>query len=95
MRRAECTRTAIDACRLRASWLDATTGLGDASTILVAYLLLAGGVLVLSALVGFLARRLLLRGVAKLISRTQTAWDDALHEEGVFARLSHLAPAIV
>jgi len=43
----------------------------------------------------FLAKRLILRAVLGIVRRTSVRWDDALVEAGVFARLSHVAPALV
>lgn len=43
----------------------------------------------------FVARRLVLRGVNYIVSRTTTKWDDALQERGVFRKVALLAPATV
>ncbi|MFQ5597617.1 MAG: mechanosensitive ion channel family protein [Nitrospiria bacterium] len=52
-------------------------------------------VLILSVLADRVAKRLFLKYVSRLISRTTTAWDDALLKENFFSRLAHLAPAVV
>jgi miniconductance mechanosensitive channel len=61
---------------------------------------LARGILVVLALVlsfiaNVIAKRITLRGLARVVVRTETRWDDILLERKVFTRLSHLAPAIV
>lgn len=53
------------------------------------------GVAVLAYLANFIAKKVILRVVALVASRTQTDWDDVLVRRKVFSRLSHLAPAIV
>jgi len=53
------------------------------------------GVILLAAIANFLARRVIVRGMRAVASRTKTRWDDVLVEHRVFERLSHLAPALV
>ncbi len=55
---------------------------------IVAIALLAWGV-------NFIAKKLVVRGLHYLASRTQTKWDDYLVDRKVFNLLSHLAPAYV
>lgn len=43
----------------------------------------------------FIAKRLILRIIDKIVRRTRWSWDQQLHEAGFFTRLSHLAPAFV
>lgn len=59
--------------------------------------LIAGwvGVLLLAVIANFVARRVIVRGMHAVVSRTKTRWDDVLVEHRVFERLSHLAPALV
>ncbi len=52
-------------------------------------------IILLSIIVYVLAKRFILRGVAVIISRTSTQWDDIFLREKVFTRLAHIAPAIV
>ena len=61
---------------------------------------LARGILVVLALIfsiiaNVVSKRITLRGLTRIIVRTETRWDDILLERKVFTRLSHLAPAIV
>lgn len=51
--------------------------------------------IVLAYIANFIAKKLILRIVQKLIARTRVTWDDVLFEAGVFTRLSHIAPALV
>ena len=53
------------------------------------------GVLFLAVVANFVARRVIVRGMHAVVSRTKTRWDDVLVEHRVFERLSHLAPALV
>jgi miniconductance mechanosensitive channel len=61
---------------------------------------LAGGVaalilLLLAGLAKLITRRILLRLLDRLITRSATTWDDTLRNFRFFNRLAHLAPAIV
>ena len=51
--------------------------------------------IVLSSIANFVAKRLILKGVAHIIVRTETKWDDIFLERKEFDKLSHLAPAVV
>lgn len=53
------------------------------------------GVLLLAVIANFVARRVIVRGMHAVVSRTKTRWDDVLVQHKVFERLSHLAPALV
>ncbi len=59
------------------------------------HLPLALGLILLAVLGYWVAKRLLLRVVAFVVKKTNTAWDDVLLDQGVFNRLAWLAPAIV
>ncbi|MHC4520634.1 MAG: mechanosensitive ion channel family protein, partial [Planctomycetota bacterium] len=76
------------------NWL---TGLGlERGAALVVGRILAVVITIAAAYVANLvAKRLLLRGIRRLVERTKTAWDNMLLSRGVFNRLSHLAPALV
>jgi miniconductance mechanosensitive channel len=76
------------------SWLQ---GLGLAKELAALVIVLAGvvGILVLAYIANLIAKRLLLRFLNYLIAKTETKIDDAFVERRVFARLSHLAPALV
>lgn len=53
------------------------------------------GLIVLAYIANFIAKRIVLRTVEHLVSRTSTDWDDTLVKRGVFRRISHFAPAVV
>lgn len=61
----------------------------------IAILLSVITLIVLAYLANFIAKKLILRVVQKLIHKTRATWDDVLFDAGVFTRLSHTAPAIV
>ena len=46
----------------------------------------------MAVLVDWIAKRVFLRGISKLITRSNTQWDDALIEHKVLDRIAHLAP---
>ena len=56
---------------------------------------LAFGVILLSFLANFVAKRFIVRAVAAIIRRTEVSWDDMLLKRQVFNTLSHLAPGMV
>jgi miniconductance mechanosensitive channel len=43
----------------------------------------------------FLTRRIVLRGLAAIVRRTSSSWDDILMHRGVFEKLAWFAPALV
>lgn len=43
----------------------------------------------------FIAKKVILRGISKLVRHTKTTWDDLFVDHDVLERLSHLAPALV
>jgi miniconductance mechanosensitive channel len=49
----------------------------------------------LSIIANFLAKKVILALIGKIISKTKFSWDDIVFKRGVFSRLSHLAPALV
>ncbi len=51
--------------------------------------------LLVAILADLVAKRLLLVAVRAVATRTRSAWDDALVEHKVFARLAQLVPAII
>ena len=53
------------------------------------------GVFIAAWLANFIAKRVIVRAVRALISRTKATWDDILVEHHVFEKLSHVAPAVV
>jgi len=59
---------------------------------------LALGLLALAAvcwITQLLSRRFVVAGIEKLVRRSETGWDDALHDEKVFERLASLIPAML
>ena len=43
----------------------------------------------------FVARRVIVVAIRRLVARSAVTWDDALVEHDVFVRLAHLAPAVL
>lgn len=52
------------------------------------------GLLVISWVVWFITRKILLAIVARFVKRSKTTWDDRLLEHRFFAKLAHIVPAI-
>ena len=72
-----------------------TQGVNTATANSLAIGILTVLAIVLSIIANFVAKRLILKGLAHIIVRTETKWDDIFLERKVFDKLSHLAPAIV
>jgi len=62
-------------------WIESTTG--------ILFIILV------SFLANILARKIILSMVTMVIRKSRIQWDDVFLDSGVFARLSHIAPAIV
>lgn len=52
-------------------------------------------IVIFSLIVYLLAKHFILKGIAALIGRTETQWDDIILKNKVFNRLARIAPAIV
>ena len=70
-------------------------GFGGFDPGLMARLVASLGVVLLSALAFLIVRRVILRMVDALVTRTVAQWDDKLVEHRVFFWISNLAPATV
>ena len=63
--------------------------------LIVSQLIIAAAVVVVGLVTNLVAKRIILKVIHRLVKRTKTRWDDALVEQRVFHRLSHIAPAVV
>ena len=70
-------------------------GLSENMAGIAGWVGVAFGVIALAFMAGFITKNFLLAGVKYFVGRTKTEWDDFLLKRNVFARLSHLAPALV
>jgi miniconductance mechanosensitive channel len=70
-------------------------GVNPATAGFLATAILATLAIVLSIIANFVAKRFILKGLAHIVARTETKWDDIFLERNVFGKLSHLAPAVV
>ena len=70
-------------------------GLETSSANIFARILIFALIIVLTVITYLLARHLILKGLAVVIAKTSTQWDDVILRKKVFNRLAHLAPAIV
>jgi miniconductance mechanosensitive channel len=61
----------------------------------LATLIIFVGMLALAAIIYFVFRPLILRGVAHYVGKTDTLWDNELVGHGVFRWLTHLLPGIL
>ncbi len=75
-------------------WLRAL-GAGEVVAELAAILIAFIGIFILAAVANWVAKKILLRVVDGVVTRTAWKWDNALRDNRVFLRLSHLAPAAV
>jgi miniconductance mechanosensitive channel len=70
-------------------------GLSYHVSLLLSTLALVIVVTALSWLANWIAKMLINTVVTRIIEKTKTQWDDIFHQQKVFTRLSHLAPALV
>jgi miniconductance mechanosensitive channel len=70
-------------------------GLGTQGTAVLAAAVEIALVVTLAFIANLVAKRIIVRGLVELVSRTTTGWDDFLVERRLFHRLSHLAPVLV
>ena len=52
-------------------------------------------IFILSIITYWIAKRFILKGIATIIGKTKTEWDDVILKKKVFNRLAYLAPAVV
>lgn len=76
------------------NWL-LSIGVQDSTAELLTWVALVLAVLLTAFLSNFVAKRILLGAISVLVKKTKTTWDDVLEKRHVFARLSHLAPAMI
>ena len=74
------------------TWLASLPGGGSLALMLVARVVV---LLVLCVIANWVAKKILLRVITRVVRKTTTTWDDVLLERQVFTRLSHLAPGLV
>ncbi|MBU8932814.1 MAG: mechanosensitive ion channel family protein [candidate division Zixibacteria bacterium] len=77
-----------------ANWLT-DTGLTPQWAGYLSWVGVALGVIILAWVSNYIAKKIVLVAVGRVIRKTRTNWDDVLLERKVFTRLSHLAPAVV
>ena len=70
-------------------------GLGAPWANLAARAIFLGVIMALSLAADFIARRVILRTLSRLIQRSRWNWDDALLQRKVLKRVGHFAPAVV
>jgi len=70
-------------------------GLHPTAAFLLTRTLVVVGVLLLSVLANFIAKKYVLKLVHYFARKSRTRWDDIFVRERVFERVSHLAPALV
>lgn len=63
----------------------------DDLVVLLSLVCFIAGVLLVSIVANFLARRIILRFLKFLVEKSSNTYDDVLLESQVFSRLSHLA----
>ncbi|UCH85289.1 MAG: mechanosensitive ion channel, partial [Candidatus Latescibacterota bacterium] len=76
------------------TWLT-SLGFSDDQSDLTLEVAAVVGIAVLAVLANWVAKRVILNVVRRVVRRTKSKWDDVLVERKVFERLSHLAPALI
>lgn len=75
-------------------WL-LNTDLSEKNATLFKALIIVAVIIALAVLADFIASRVILTFVKRLIRKTKTRWDDILLNKKVLNRIAHIAPAIV
>ena len=70
-------------------------GLSEYYSLIAGKAVLLAVILLISFLADFIAKKILLSAVKKIVYKTKTKWDDTLLEQGLFDRLAHIAPVLV
>ena len=73
----------------------AALGLGEMQILIVSRGVALLAVALVAYIANFIAKKIIVRVMIGVVSRSKTDWDDPLVERGVFTKLSHLAPALV
>ncbi|HUF69911.1 MAG TPA: mechanosensitive ion channel family protein [Longimicrobiales bacterium] len=69
------------------TWVEAHPIVGPAIGVAI--------VLLVAWLANVIARRVILRGIARIVTRTHFTWDNQLHDHDVFKRLANIVPALI
>ena len=70
-------------------------GLNANFALIISRVSLVFFVLLLSLLANLIAKKVLIKIITNIAEKTKNNWDDVIVKQGVFDRLSQLAPAIV
>ncbi len=76
------------------SWLQ-NQGVSEYLAYYLARCIAVTGMLLLSLIANFVARRYILTGLNYIISKSSSKWDDMILQQGTLTRMAHLAPALV
>lgn len=70
-------------------------GITGGSIPVIRHILLVLAAIILSALAGFICKKVLVPVILKLTAKTEAKWDDVLFNERVLVSACHIVPAIV
>jgi miniconductance mechanosensitive channel len=70
-------------------------GFDENSALLLKGAIIVVGLFILSYIVLFISKKIIVKVLHEIAKRTETTWDDIMVERGVFQRLAYLAPAIL
>ncbi|NVN95310.1 MAG: mechanosensitive ion channel [Bacteroidetes bacterium] len=75
-------------------WL-VNIGFEENSAIILKGAIIVLGLFILSYIVLFIAKKIIVKVLHEIAKRTENTWDDIMVERGVFHRLAYVAPAIL
>ncbi len=70
-------------------------GLSETGAVVLSKILIIICIIGFSFLTNFIAKRVIVSLIGKIVSKTESKWDNIIFDRGVLTRLSHLAPALV
>lgn len=70
-------------------------GISEQTIVYLSNLIMVAFIAVVSILVNFIAKKIVLKTIIKVINNNRYTWDNIILEKKVFHKLSHLLPAII
>ncbi|WP_068772462.1 mechanosensitive ion channel family protein [Termitidicoccus mucosus] len=73
----------------------ASQGLSESTAGIITNIVTGGTIILIAMIAYWLVKVIIVRNVHRLVAKSSVKWDDAVIETRLFARLAHLAPAII
>ncbi len=77
------------------NWLITDMGVAEDTATYLKLFILLGALIIVCAIVWFLARLIMVKLISRVVSKTKTKWDDYMLQRKVFKKLAHIFPAVI